>query len=98
LRFAAFELMTLFLFLPALLLIRRSWAVRLIQGGLLTSFFMWLRTTLDIVADRQASGEGWGRVVLILGGVALFTLMAALLLETGPFRRRYGLRTGDIFR
>jgi hypothetical protein len=98
LRFGAFELVTLFLFLPALLLVRRSWAVRVIQAGLLVSTLMWLRTTWSIVGDRQAAGEEWGRVVLILGGVAAFTLVAALLLESPRFRARYGLRTSEIFR
>ena len=37
----------------------------------------WVRTLLFDVQQRQAVGEPWLRMALILGSVALFTLLAA---------------------
>jgi hypothetical protein len=35
------------------------------------------------------SAQPWTRLAIILGGVACFTLVSALLLEFPPVRRRY---------
>lgn len=81
------------LLLPLLLLVRRKWAARVLQVFLLLGAFEWITSTLYFVSQRQAVGEPYGRMVLILGGVAAFTLASALLLETPGARRRYGPRT-----
>lgn len=98
LRFFALELVAFFVFLPLVLLARRSWAVRVMQVALLLGTFIWVRTAWSLASDRAALGEPWGRLVLILGTVAAVTLLSVFVLETGPFRRRYGLRTGDMWR
>ena len=81
------------LLLPLLLLIRRKWAARILQAFLLLGIFEWITTTLYFVSQRQADGEPYGRMVLILGGVAAFTLASAFLLETSGARRRFRPRT-----
>ena len=81
------------LLLPLLLLIRRKWASRILQFFLLLGAFEWITTTLYFVSQRQAEGEPYGRMVLILGGVAAFTLASAFLLETSGARRRFRPRT-----
>jgi hypothetical protein len=98
LRFFALELVTLFVLLPLILLVRRAWAVRVMQVALMLGVLIWLRTTWTIASQRAALGEPFGRMALILGTVALIALLSALVLETGPFRRRYRLRTGDVLK
>lgn len=97
LRFGALELVLVLLLLPLVLVRPQAWAVRLIQAVLAMSFLMWLQTAWAVAAERVAAGEPGGRPGLILAGVALFTLAAALFLETRPVRARYRLRTADFF-
>jgi hypothetical protein len=96
LRFFAVELVALFLLLPLILLVRRSWAVRVMQVALLLGTFIWIRTAWNIAERRMAAGEPWGRMALILGAVGAVALLSALLLETSPFKRRYQLRTQEL--
>lgn len=78
--------------LPFLLLARRAWAVRTIQLALVASAVSWVSTALTTMQERQLMGAPYLRMLLILGGVAAFTLGAALLLEAGPLRRRLRAR------
>ena len=85
------------LLLPFLLFIRRAWVARLIQGAMVLAAVSWLGTLRQLVEERQADGAPWGRLVVILGAVALVTLAGGALFETRRLRRRYGLRTADLF-
>lgn len=87
----------LFVLLPWLLLVPRPWAARVVQTALLLGAFEWIATTVRILGERRTTGEPAGRMLLIMGGVVGFTLLAALLLETAGSRRRFGLRTGRLF-
>ncbi len=76
--------------LIALLFVRRSWAARTVQVGLLLGSLEWLRVLAFLVAERRAEGQPFLRLLLILGSVALATGLCALL-----FR---GERMRDYFR
>jgi len=89
--------MVFFLLLPLLLTVRKAWAPRVVQVALVLGAFEWGMTTLALLGDRRATGEPFGRMMLIMGGVILFTLAAALALECRSSRRRYGLKTGRSF-
>jgi hypothetical protein len=97
LRFYAFGVVGLCLLLPLLLLVRRRWAARIMQLVLLLGALVWGRAGYVFAHQRMQAGEPWTRLVIIIGGVTLYTLVAAVLFETPPLRRRYGLRTGDLF-
>jgi hypothetical protein len=76
--------------LPLLLLLARRWVARVFQVLLLVAIAEWLRTMLAIVAQRQAEGQRFVAVVVILSSVALFTGLSALVFALPPLRRRYG--------
>jgi hypothetical protein len=77
---------------PFLLIIRRTWAVRLVQIILVSGAFEWVRTLTVLVAERRAIGQPWIRLAVILGVVAAFTGSSALLFFwSSTLRRRYGL-------
>lgn len=97
LRFYAFGIVGFCLLLPFLLLVRRRWAARIVQIVLLLGALVWGRAGYVFAHQRMQAGEPWGRLVIIIGGVTLYTLVAAVLFETPLLRRRYGLRTGDLF-
>jgi cobalamin synthase len=77
--------------LIALALVRRPWAARVVQAGLLLGALEWLRTMATFAAARIAVGQPYLRLVLILAAVALVTALAALVFERRAMRRRYGL-------
>lgn len=75
----------------SLLFIRRPWAARLMQVLLVAGAAEWLFTAIGLVMSRQAQGLPWLRLALILGMVALCTLLSALVFQTGRLKSRYHL-------
>ena len=86
LRFMVLPLAGLTMLLPFLLFFRRTWAVRVQQVWLTVGTLMWLGTTRHLVLDRQAHGQPFLRLALILGAVALFSAGAVTVLELRPLR------------
>jgi len=76
---------------PLALLIRQWWVPRLFQILLVVAALEWGRTLYLLAQMRMAFDQPWGRMALILGAVAGFTLLSALLFETRALRRRYRL-------
>jgi hypothetical protein len=76
--------------LPWLLVLRRIWAVRLLQVMLLIGALEWVRALLEIRARRIEEEREWVRMAVILGAVAGWTAMSALLLFLPPIRRVFG--------
>ena len=87
LRDGSMVLVGLTLLSPLLLLIPSRLGVRLLQTVLAIGFLEWVHTSWLLASMRQAAGMPWARMMLILGTVALFTLVSALVLE-GLARRR----------
>lgn len=78
--------------LPFLLLIKREWVARLIQVVLALGALGWLRTLISLALLRNAMGEDWGRMALILGSVALFTAASVLVFSYNEgIKDLYGL-------
>ena len=88
-RAGRYELVAASLLFPFLLLIRRRWAARAVQVVLVLGAAEWVRTLFVFTAERRALGEPSLRLVAILGGVALFTLLSASALFLPRLRRRY---------
>ena len=74
------------LLFPLVLLIKKRWALRIFQLYLLLGAGVWIQRTLVLRGLRIEAGEPWFNLVLILGGVALFTLISALVLEKKRFK------------
>lgn len=64
-----------------LLCIRKPQAIWLMQGLLVAGSVEWLFTAIRLVADRQTQGLPWLRLAIILGVVALCTLLSTLPLR-----------------
>ena len=67
---------------PLLVFTRQLAAVRAVQLLLLAAAAEWLRTADVLAAERSAYGAPFIRMSIILGTVALFTLLSAV-----PLRR-----------
>ena len=81
------------LVLIALLFLRQPWVARLVQVALVLGALEWVRTLFSLVQVRAAMGEPATRMVIILGSVALVTLVSALLFQTRPLKTVYRLNT-----
>ncbi len=77
------------LILPAILLIKKGWALRIFQLYLCIGGFVWIERTLYLRQVRIAAGSPWVRLAIILGAVALFTFFVALLMERRKIRAFY---------
>lgn len=72
-----------------LLGLRRRWVPRLFQVMLGLGSLEWLRTLLELRDARQATGQPHGRMVAILGAVAVLTAVTAALFELPRVRAWY---------
>ena len=92
LRMESIPLVVLVVLIPLALFVKRPWAARLVQLALILGALEWVRTLLNLIGEREAEGEPWTRLAVILGLVALFTVSAALpFWFSRPVRARYGL-------
>jgi hypothetical protein len=75
---------------PLVLLVRRPWVPRLVQGILVVGALEWVRTGITLTRERQAAGETWLRMAVILAAVAAVTLAATLVFRSQALKARYG--------
>ena len=81
----------MFLLLPLLLFIEKAWVARLIQILLVIGSIEWIRALITYVSQRQSIDEPYMRLVIILGAVALFTGLSALVFRKQALKERYKL-------
>ncbi|MDG4476891.1 hypothetical protein [Thiovibrio frasassiensis] len=74
-----------------LLCIRRPPAVWLLQGLLGAGTAEWLATAVRLAMFRQSQGLPWQRLAIILGLVALGTLLSTLVFRRENLRIHYNL-------
>jgi hypothetical protein len=83
-------LAVLAILLAGLLWVRRPWAARVLQVVLLLAAVEWLLTAAGLAQMRLRHGEPYLRLVLILGAVTAFTLLAAYLFQRPRLRAWFG--------
>lgn len=84
------------LVLIAFLFVRRTWAARTVQIGLLLGVIQWALTLYGLWQMRVAQGAPVARMAIILGVVIAVTAISALLFQTRAIRRIYGFdREGE---
>lgn len=74
---------------PLLFLYKRPWSLVLLQLAAYGATVNWLIAALLLVQMRQQIGRPWTAAAVILGAVALLTLLAGLLLNSRAMRERY---------
>lgn len=79
-------LVALWLTLPLVAFLRARWAERALQVMLVAGAAEWLLTLRDLAATYGSAGLPVTRAALILGGMALMTLLSALPLGRRPRR------------
>lgn len=85
-----FYTLTVFcLLFPFLLFVKSKWIARFVQIILVLGALEWIRTLFLYATEREAAGESWTRLAIILGSVALFTGGSALLFLLNSLKNRY---------
>ena len=74
-----------------LIWLRKAWAARLLQALLACGAIEWVLTATTIAQLRIAHQQPYMRMLLILGSVAAFTVLAALAFQHPALARRFGL-------
>jgi hypothetical protein len=75
--------------LIALLFLRTRWAWLTLQAALVLGALEWLRTAWVFASARAEYGQPYARLLVILGAVALVTVLAAWALRTSTGREHF---------
>ncbi|MFA5914406.1 MAG: hypothetical protein WC830_12695 [Burkholderiales bacterium] len=89
LRAANFVMVALCLVAPLLFFYRKRWSLIALQLLAYCASATWVAVALDLVQMRQQLGQPWTAGAVILASVALFTLLAGLLLNARAVTARY---------
>lgn len=74
---------------PLLLLIKRRWVLIVLQCFLYGAALLWLLYARVLVHQRMLEHRSFRGVILILGSVALVTVLSGLLLNSRAMKDRY---------
>ncbi len=74
---------------PLLFAWRSRWSLIVLQLLAYCATAVWIAAAIELVQMRQQLGQPWTVAVIILGTVALLTLLAGLLLNSRAIRARY---------
>jgi len=74
--------------------VHRPWAARVLQSLLVIGAIEWILTAVALAHLRAAHGQPYVRLLVILGAVTAFTLVAAFVFQSTTLRRRFG--TADL--
>ncbi len=75
-----------------ILLIKRKWILKIYQICLVGGAIIWIERLIYLRKLRIAEGSPWVRLSLILGVVALITLLSAFLLQNRKVQNSYKSR------
>lgn len=89
LRAGNYAMVALCLAAPLLFFYRKRWSLIALQFLAYCAAATWIGVAIQLVQMRQQLGQPWTVAVLILGSVALFTLLAGLLLNSRAIKERY---------
>ena len=82
-----YAIIPLLLFIP--MMFRKTWVPWLIQFALLLGAVEWLLTAYSVAQIRVEYGMPWVRMAVILGAVALFTALSAMVFWSKGLSKRY---------
>ena len=85
--------MTLFMVIslafPLLLFVKKVWVPKVFQITLILAVLEWLRSLYFYIQAYEQNGKSWTKLLIIIGGVALFTGLSALVFRSKKLRDRY---------
>ena len=91
LRYGILPLVIILLLFPIILIFRKPAATRGVQIILVLGTVEWIRTTVSTIIFREHIQQPWGRYLIIMASVSLFTFISALVFYSKNLRVRYKL-------
>ena len=88
-RSASLVALAMSLVMIALLFVKRPFAARTAQVALVLGAAEWGRAAIVLIQERIVMRTPYLRLALILGTIAIFTLLAALVFESRRMKGRY---------
>ena len=77
--------------IPLLLFVKKSWVIDVLQGmGYLSALF-WIYGAYQYIQLRIEAGEGWIRLLLIMGAIALYSVWSSYFLRSKQIKDTYGI-------
>lgn len=83
-------LMIFTLAFPFLLFVKKTWVPKLFQILLILGALEWLRSLYFYIQAYQENGQSWTKLLMIIGGVTLFTALSALVFRNKKILGLYG--------
>lgn len=83
------------LLVSALALTRKGWVRPVVMALLALACFVWLDSAVEMISIRQALGQPWMRLALILGAAAALSFASFVLLGASPGRNRFDMNLKD---
>jgi len=77
------------LLIPLLLFIKQKWVIDILEGVAYLSALVWLYGAYRYIQIRIATGDDWGRLLLIMGAVALFSAWSGYFLRSERIKEAY---------
>jgi low affinity Fe/Cu permease len=77
------------LLFPLILLVKRRWVLRIYQVYLIAGAIIWIERLLYLRSIRIDDGQPWIRLSIILGAVAVITLLSAFFLQNKKVKSAY---------
>ncbi len=90
-RASLFPFLLYSIILSFLLYKKNNWVARSIQLFLIIGSMEWIRTLIVFIDTRITIGQSWTRLAVILGSVALFTGLSALIFQIRTVKKAYQL-------
>ncbi len=91
LRYGYIPLVISILLFPIILIFKKPAAARATQIILLLGTVEWIRTTVSTIIFREHIQQSWGRYLIIMASVALFTFISVFVFFSKNLKMRYRL-------
>jgi hypothetical protein len=85
-------LAVLSLMVPLLLFVKQKWVIDTLEMIAYLSAVVWLYGAYHYIQIRIATGDDWGRLLLIMGAVALFSAWSGYFLRSPKLMDVYGTK------
>jgi len=89
LRAGNYAMVAICLAVPLLFAWRVHWALIALQLAAYCAAATWVAVAFDLVQTREKYGQRWTAAAIILGSVALYTLIAGLLLNSRSIKQHF---------
>jgi len=79
------------LLIPFLFFVKQKWVIISLEVVAYLSAVVWLYGAYQYIQLRTATGDDWIRLLIIMGGVALYSAWTGFFLRSEKIKETYGM-------